>query len=219
MAQTRLTVNETVTLMIHNWPSITEGRLDALSRVFTCTGDWKKTSTGSYPLLGDSLGSMSEIDAEKKYLAECSKRNRKIDNRDLVRARRDDAKEQFTRDNASLLAEENFFNEFSSQPTFDVYRLNVLPLDTMEPQWKAALVEYCKAVLSYTDEKVLDRCRKQTADSRNRALDDLAVSQTTAKECLARLGMGEKPDEEARKARIADLRFQAKLLGLTLVEA
>lgn len=215
----RLTVTQTVCQMIYNWPSITEGRLAALSRVFTCSGDWIETPEGTYPELEDSLGAPSAIEQEAKYLAECKKLDRKAEPRDLLFRRREDAKHQFTRNNAELMAGEDFFNRFKYPPKFSIYELNRLPLDTMEPQWKAALIEFCKAILSYSQSETLEYHRKHAEQYRIRAVSDLAEAHKTAKECLTRLGVGEKPEIDARKVAIAELRRQAEQMGMKLVEA
>jgi hypothetical protein len=215
----RLTVTQTVCQMIYNWPSITEGRLPALSRVFTCSGDWIETPEGAYPELEDSLGTTSPIDQEAKYLAECEKMGRKVEGRDLLFRRRQDAKHRFTRENAEIMAEEDFFNRFKYPPSFSTYKLNRLPLETMEPQWKAALIEFCKAVLDYSEKDALEYHREHAEQSRKRAVSDLAEAHRTAKECLARLGVGDKPEIDARKAAIAELQRQAENLGMKLVKA
>lgn len=214
--QKKLTgVNETLTAMIANWPSLYPSRLTALRRVFTNHMNW---SDGT-PQSNDSI--FTRDDSMDTPLDETLKGSDTYSpNVQILRLRKERQTYEFTRTNAALIAAAEYgdFYDFEHTPSFSTYDLNSIPLEKLTPEWRAALIEFCNAIIAVTEDSVRTdpSVRHYSKDAIEKKVVQLQDAKATARECLMRLGEGKKEEEAARNRALDELRAQAHRLGFKL---
>lgn len=214
-------VDRTLATMIANWPDSYRNRLSALRKVFVEGTEWNADGTiWNTALDGPSNKIADNVDeavAESMGFyeglpdtPENRARRQREEATTRLRVLHRNATVQFIRDNAELLAVASC--RFEYVPRFPMSALNDIPLDRLTPEWKAALVEFCKAILEFTN-KDLARCEEKHGPSADYA-PRLAEAYATAREALARIN----PEfaDRARREEIERLRSEAAKLGFKL---
>jgi hypothetical protein len=212
--------DEILAAMIRNRPTLFQTRNDALRNVFTNSGvNWTKEGypqpDAAYEASTRDFRNEDESAAEdgKHYKG---KEKAAMEARGRLRARRENQQITFTRDNADLLAIETY-SEFSFPPTFTTYDLNRIPLDKLNDDWKDALVEFCRALLGYSEDAARrHHSNGMSRDYIERSVQDLKDAHATANECIARIGLGCPQLDGARNQALEKLRYEAAKFGFTL---
>lgn len=217
-------VNETIAKMIRNWPILHPTRKDALRHVFIAPWvDWTGGEPNFDGLMSNDDRPLDDEDAEiEKLLGRrgdvvSAAKQKYIDAETVstrLRVRRRNMETKFLLDNADLIAMDTQV-EFDCPPTFSLYELNRIPLEKLNDEWKAALVEFCHEVQFYDECKIDIKYHDHNVESRDRQKRALADAKKTAAECLSRLD----PSAEAVKARaakLAEVRALAAALGYEL---
>jgi hypothetical protein len=212
-----MSVDETLEKMIANWPGLYRSRLSTLYGLFEDAARWVHGQP-----CGLSALDMRDGDLDRPLDETLDKHDAKYSpNRSRLNQRLDYAKKQFVRANAALIARAEIgeWYDFRSVPSFSFYLVNRLPLDTMAPEWRKALIELCQEILRLTEEFARRNRHGYSADTINRQMAGLVSAKAAAQECLIRLGLGDEDAKKARQTLIQKLRFEAEALGLKLVEA
>jgi hypothetical protein len=211
-------VDAILAALIRNWPTLMRTRNDALRWVFTNSGtEWMEDG---YPYPDAAYqASTRDLRDEDESAAEdgkCWKGKEKAaqEARGRLRARRENQQITFTCDNADLLAIEAY-SEFSYPPSFSTYELNRIPLDKLNDDWKGALVEFCRALLQYSEDDARRHCSNgKSKEYIDRSVLDVKFAHETATECIARLGLGQHKD--ARAEALNKIREEARKFGFKL---
>jgi hypothetical protein len=215
MTETKKTgVNEILAKLISDWPSLYRSRLSALSRVFSYYDNWSGGFPHhDYPDRDESLD--QPLDETLDGSDARSYRNSAI-----LRKRHERMEDLFIRENAEMIAaaESGKFRDFTSTPDFSTYYLNRMPLETMNADWRAALEEFCRAILLYSEDKLRHRKALQgtCASYIENEVSRLNSSKAAAQEALSRLGKSGEQESRERAALIQKLHYEAEALGFTL---
>jgi hypothetical protein len=221
-------VDEILAQIVSNWPSLYTTRYDALGNALTSSWpSWQETETGFIPRpsgIADGRDSLEDPTTERvnDILRGRPFETLKAWEQEQVYAARVSwgrrhAIEIFNREHAADIAR-NTSETFVSVPRFSLSDLDKIPLDRLDPAWRAALIEYCEKIERLSEDKVRDGKRDLNQEAQDRAASDLKSAKAAAKECLFRLGIADGAEIEQRAAEIAKLRAQAYALGLDLVE-
>lgn len=221
-------VDETLTQIISNWPGLHTTRYSALENALTSSWpSWQETKTGFIPRPSAIADGRDDLeDPTTKFVGE-TLRGRDFEKladweKAYVHAQRVSwgrrhAIEVFNREHAGDIARDTTAS-FVGVPRFSLSDLNDIPLDRLDPAWRAALIEFCRKIEVVTEEKVRDHNRDLNAESQDRAASDLKSAKAAAKECLFRLGLVSDKEAAERAAVIARIRREAAAFGLELVE-
>jgi hypothetical protein len=211
-------VKDVLAQIISNWPTLYRTRLQALDAIFgkTYGVDW---SNGS-PIGIDALDSRDE-GLDKPIDETISGSDKHSPNAKLLNVRLDRQKALFVRENAEIIAcaEYGEHHDFRSAPTcFSESDLNRMPLEKLSEEWRDAFLEYLRAIIAYSEDKL--RLRKALQGIGDRYIEDEVVrlnsSKRAAREAMFRLGQGGKEAEAVRRQVLDKLRYEAERLGFTL---
>lgn len=209
-----MTVSETLAAIISNWPSLHTSRLSALRNIFTgdCD-DWSKGCPNPYRTSAiysrDDFDTPEEIE---KLRAKARSFEESLSNlKDL-------SDKKFIRTNAAFIATATYgpFHAFQYVPTFSMYDLNRISPETLNAEWREALIEFCKAILSLREDFARSNPNGYTAETIERRVIELKNAQATAREALNRLGLANEQEKKDRDDAIQKLRFEAAKLGFKL---
>ncbi len=219
---------KTYAKMIAYWPTLYSNRYDAMRRVFSCA-EWKN----GCPVLEDTFvgrHTSKEID-RKEYLKDIAREKETRYGRDKLPGRlaqiklryvKACAKHEFAEKNSLLIATaiEYLGERFSYVPEFSTHSLNQIPLNELTPAWRAALIEYCEAIDSYSMNQARKNPNGYTNDVVERNVVRLEEAKKTAKEALYRLDPSRCAQEQKvfRDNELSALRHAAEKYGFTLTE-
>ena len=211
-----MNVTETIAVIIANWPSLHTSRLCALRNIFT--GDCDDWSKGyPHPARMSAIYTSDDFEAEAKDY-EKTMEGRKQSVTDALRHAKDRADKRFIRENAALIAFADYgeWYDFRYVPTFSTYQLNSISPETLNETWKKALIEFCKAILVFPEERARRNPNGYTTETIERKVSDLNEAKATAREALNRLGIADENAKRERDRAIEKLRHEAQKLGFKL---
>lgn len=207
-----MNVTETLAQIIHNWPSLHTSRLCALRNIFTgdCD-DWSKGHPNPWRTSAIYTYDTFETETPKDD-------GKKVTIEDALREFKDKAEKRFVRSNAASIAMTEYgeWHDFRYVPTFSTYQLNRLSPETLSKGWREALIEFCKEILSFSEDRARRNPNGYSAESVERKVIDLKEAKATAREALNRLGLGNEQEKKDRDTAIRNLRFEASKLGFKL---
>lgn len=206
-----VSVTATLTTIISNWPSLHTSRLSALRNIFT--GDCDDWSKG-YPNPHRTSAIYSRDDFEEEVAKDTSAKSPV----DHLRNAKYYEEKMFVRRNAALIAiaDHGEWHSFCYVPTFTTYELNRISPETLNDDWRNALIEFCKEILSFPESRARKNPNGYTEETVERKVSDLKDAQATAREALNRLGIADEQEKRDRAEAIQKLRHEASKLGFKL---
>lgn len=215
-------VDQVLAKMIHNWPTLYPNRLAALKHVFEDGAEWYDNGTVWLMSLDGQSDSLTDDEdavaaSATEYLnslpdtPEYRRTRERTDAKARLEVRQRNAKYMFIRENAELIATAEC--RFDTVPRFSLSGLNKIPLEKLTPEWKEALVEFCRAI-QYFSPRDMERIKVSMGDNIEYT-SRLEEARKTASECLMRLDP-EGEGKHARNAEIDRIRREAEKYGYTL---
>lgn len=228
------TVNDVLAVMIKNWPTLFDTRMDCLDRVFTFEIGWKDgypsnpdiytKSTDYYNTTVDDIIEKELKDISERYsdLGDKAVHDRSVEA--TLRIKKDNCYNEFKIRNADLIAKTKITTDksFTSYPSFSTHHLNRrIPFDKLNHDWQLAFIEYCNEIL------VFEKCHldfliasyvKYTDDYKKQIKELVIEAARSAKEGLFRFDpeFREKQELSKRNQIVQNLFIEAEKYGYTL---
>ncbi len=218
-------VNRVLASIIAAWPSLYKNRHDALLFMFTNSAiyGWENGCPVLADVGKDDL-TVEGIRDQIKKLMPSDRLTNEAHGFAILRIKRENNSRRFTRAHAQQIAgAADYKPMFVGVPSFSTFNVNRIPLVEPEiaPQWKAALIELCKAICEVRADDIKKCAEREgyAAAYVNDQLVRLREAQDAAREAMIRVCPEQVPDPDrsARNERLDHLRYAAEALGYKLI--